>query len=95
MGIDALVTRVHEYARIDPQLVAIFREAEVPLVNSDSAGIVMKGNIAYADRDRLDEAVRSWEEGQKEYRREKKEQLLEDIFREYRSERGKEMKKGG
>jgi hypothetical protein len=39
--------------------------------------------------------VRSWEEEQREYRREKKEQLLEDIFQEYRSERGKEMKKGG
>jgi hypothetical protein len=94
-GIDALVIRASESARVDPQLSAMFREAEVPLVDSESAGIVMKGTIAYADRDRLDEAVRSWEEEQREYRREKKEQLLEDIFQEYRSERGKEMKKGG
>ena len=94
-GIDALVARTPESARIDPQLSAIFRESDVPLVNSDAAGIVMKGTMAYADRDRLDEAIRTWEEEQKEYKREKKEQLLVDIFREYRTERGKEMKKGG
>ncbi|NYT16924.1 MAG: DUF460 domain-containing protein [Methanomicrobiales archaeon] len=94
-GIDALVVRTAESTRIDPQLVAIFRESDVPLVSSESAGVVMKGNMAYADRDRLDEAIRSWEEGQKEYDREKKEKLLVDIFKEYRTERGKEMKKGG
>jgi hypothetical protein len=89
------VVRTPESTRIDPQLVAIFRESDVPLVSSESAGVVMKGNMAYADRDRLDEAIRSWEEGQKVYEREKKEQLLVDIFQEYRTERGKEMKKGG
>jgi predicted RNase H-like nuclease (RuvC/YqgF family) len=94
-GIDALVARTPESTRIDPQLVAIFRESDVPLVSSESAGVVMKGNMAYADRDRLDEAIRSWEEEQKEYDREKKEKLLVDIFKEYRTERGKEMKKGG
>jgi len=94
-SIDALVVRTPESTRIDPQLVAIFRESDVPLVSSESAGVVMKGNMAYADRDRLDEAIRSWEEGQKAYEREKKEQLLVDIFKEYRTERGKEMKKGG
>jgi len=94
-SIDALVVRTPESTRIDPQLVAIFRESDVPLVSSESAGVVMKGNMAYADRDRLDEAIRSWEEGQKEYERDKKEQLLVDIFQEYRTERGKEMKKGG
>ncbi|MCG7854401.1 MAG: DUF460 domain-containing protein, partial [Methanoregulaceae archaeon] len=75
-GIDALVVRTPESTRIDPQLVAIFRESDVPLVSSESAGVVMKGNMAYADRDRLDEAIRSWEEEQKEYDREKKEKLL-------------------
>jgi len=94
-GIDALVVRTAESTRIDPQLVAIFRESDVPLVSSESAGVVMRGNMAYADRDRLDEAIRSWEEEQKEYDREKKEKLLVDIFKEYRTERGKEMKKGG
>jgi predicted RNase H-like nuclease (RuvC/YqgF family) len=94
-GIDALVVRTPESTRIDPQLAAIFRESDVPLVSSESAGIIMKGNMAYADRDRLDEAIRSWEEGRKAYEREKKEQLLVDIFKEYRTERGKEMKKSG
>jgi hypothetical protein len=94
-GIDALVVRSPGTSRIDPQLAAIFREADVPLVTADSAGVTMKGGMAYADREGLDEAIRKWEEEQREYEREKKEQLLEDIFKEYRTERGKEMRKSG
>jgi hypothetical protein len=94
-GIDALVVRSPGTSRIDPQLAAIFREADVPLVTADSAGVTMKSGMAYADREGLDEAIRKWEEEQREYEREKKEQLLEDIFKEYRTERGKEMRKSG
>ena len=38
----------------------------------------MKGGMSYADRSRLDAAVQIWEEEQREYEREKKENLLED-----------------
>jgi predicted RNase H-like nuclease (RuvC/YqgF family) len=55
----------------------------------------MTGGIAYISRDDLDASLKVWEEGQKEYERAKKESLLEDIFREYRTERGKEVKKVG
>lgn len=94
-GIDALVVRSPGTSRIDPQLAGIFRDADLPLVTADSAGVTLKGGMAYADRDRLDEAIRKWEEEQRGYEREKKEQLLEDIFKEYRTERGKEMRKSG
>lgn len=93
--IEALVIRSSGTARIDPQLEDIFREADIPLIKSESAGMIMKGGMAYADRSRLDAAVQIWEEEQREYEREKKENLLEDIFREYKTERGKEMRKGG
>ncbi|MDD1707327.1 MAG: DUF460 domain-containing protein [Methanoregulaceae archaeon] len=94
-GIDALVVRSPGTSGIDPQLASIFREADVPLVTADAVGVTMKGRIAYATRDCMDEAIRIWEEEQRGYELEKKEQLLEDIFKEYRTERGKEMKKGG
>jgi len=51
--------------------------------------------MVIADRARLDAALQVWEDGQREYEREKKARLLEDIYREYRTERGKEMKKVG
>jgi predicted RNase H-like nuclease (RuvC/YqgF family) len=94
-GIDAVIVKIGAASRIDPQLEAIFREAGIPLLVSAVVGMVMAGGIAYADRDLLEAAIIRWEEGQKEYERKKKEQLIEDIFREYRTERGKEVKKVG
>jgi hypothetical protein len=94
-GIDGLVARMPSAARFDPQLETIFREAAVPLLSAEAAGAVMKGGMVIADRARLDAALQVWEDGQREYEREKKARLLEDIYREYRTERGKEMKKVG
>jgi len=55
----------------------------------------MKAGTATAERDKLDTAIRTWEEEQRAYEREKKTLLVEEIYREYRTERGKEMKKVG
>jgi predicted RNase H-like nuclease (RuvC/YqgF family) len=94
-GIDAVIVKIGAASRIDPQLEAIFREAGMPLLASDSVGVAIVGGVVYADRDLLEAAIITWDEGQKEYERKKKEQLIEDIFREYRTERGKEVKKIG
>jgi len=95
LGIESLVVKTGESSRIDPHLEAVFREADIPLLAAVGMDVVMIGGIAYISRDDLDSAMRVWEEGQKEYERAKKESLLEDIFREYRTERGKEVKKVG
>jgi predicted RNase H-like nuclease (RuvC/YqgF family) len=95
IGIDALIVKTGGSTRIDPQLEAVFREADIPLLDSVDMEVFVTGGIACADRDHLEAAVRAWEEGQKEYERTKKEKLIEDIFREYRMERGKEVKKVG
>jgi predicted RNase H-like nuclease (RuvC/YqgF family) len=94
-GIDALIVKTGGPTRIDPHLEAVFREAGIPLLASADVKVIMTGGIAYADRDHLEAAFRSWEKGQKEYERTMKEKLIEDIFREYRTERGKEVKKVG
>jgi predicted RNase H-like nuclease (RuvC/YqgF family) len=39
--------------------------------------------------------MREWKESQERYEREKKGQLVQKIFEEYRTERGREMKKVG
>jgi predicted RNase H-like nuclease (RuvC/YqgF family) len=95
LGIESLIVKTGESSRIDPHLVTVFREADIPLLASGGMDVVMTGGIACISRDDLDSALRVWEEGQKEYERAKKESLLEDIFREYRTERGKEVKKVG
>ena len=94
-GIGGLVARMPERARFDPQLEAIFREASVPLLSAEASGAVMRGGAVTADWDRLDAAIRVWEDEQREFELLKKAQLLEEIYREYRTERGKEMKKVG
>ena len=95
LGIESLVVKTGRPNRIDPHLEAVFREAGIPLLATVEMEVVMTGGIAYISRDDLDSALRAWEEGQKEYERAKKQTLLEDIFREYRTEIGKEVKKVG
>jgi len=94
-GIGGLVAKLPPGARFDPQLEAIFREASVPLLSAESAGAVMRGGTVTAERGRLDTAIRRWEEEQRAFERERKAELLDEIYREYRTERGKEMKKVG
>jgi predicted RNase H-like nuclease (RuvC/YqgF family) len=94
-GIGGLVARMPRQSRFDPQLEAIFREASVPLLSAEASGAVMRGGVVTAEKSRLDAAIGTWEDQQREYEREKKAQLLEEIYREYRTERGKEMKKVG
>jgi hypothetical protein len=94
-GIGGLVAKLPPGARFDPQLEGIFREASVPLLSAESAGAVMRGGAVTAERGRLDTAIRIWEEEQRAFEREKKAELLDEIYREYRTERGKEMKKVG
>jgi hypothetical protein len=75
--------------------VAIFREHQLPLVPSWEVNASMKGDQGTAGREQLRAALERWEAGQKEYEREEKARMLEHIFQEYVSERGREMKKVG
>ena len=81
--------------KMDPQLVQVCRELALPLLSGEETGAVMKGGIVLAERVKVDVALLRWETGQEEYRREKKKDLLEGIFQEYRSERGKEVRRHG
>jgi hypothetical protein len=94
-GIGGLLAKMPRSARFDPQLEAIFREASVPLLSAEAAGAVIRSGVVTAERGRLDAVMRVWEEEQREYELEKKAALLEEIYREYRTERGKEMKNVG
>jgi predicted RNase H-like nuclease (RuvC/YqgF family) len=94
-GIRGLIVAAGPAGDPDPQLVAACRELPLPLLPEAKTGLRLKGKAGSADPVALAEAFRQWEEGQKEREREEKKAMVEYIFREYRTEREKEVRKGG
>jgi predicted RNase H-like nuclease (RuvC/YqgF family) len=94
-GIRALIVGKESPEELDPQLVMAFREVELPLLHDHTLKAEIRGRTGAARSEALEEAIREWEEGQREYRREKDAERLEYLFKEYRSEREKEVRRGG
>jgi len=92
MGVRALVVGGEPP---DPHLVRVARDAGLPLLPADAVRPEIRGRTGAAKTDALEDAVGEWEEEQKEYRREKETERLEYLFKEYRSEREKEVRRGG
>ena len=78
-----------------PQLPHAFREVGLPLLSMTETGSQVRGKQGLCSKDLLDAALVRWQRGQEEREREKKTEMIEHIFKEYKSERGKEVKKGG
>jgi len=55
----------------------------------------VKGKIGLVPKEALDAALARWKGEQEQREREKKSAMVEHIFKEYKSERGKEVRKGG
>ncbi|NMB79251.1 MAG: DUF460 domain-containing protein [Methanomicrobiales archaeon] len=79
----------------DPQLPPAFREAGLPLLSMGETGAQVRGKQGLCAKEKLDHALARWQEGQVQREREKKTEMIEHIFKEYKSERGKVVKKGG
>ncbi|MDD1653526.1 MAG: DUF460 domain-containing protein [Methanomicrobiales archaeon] len=94
-GVRALITAAGGPQDPDPQLLAACRELPLPLLPEVAVGVRLKGKGGSVDPGALEGALRQWEEGQKEREREQKKAMVEYIFREYRTEREKEVRKGG
>jgi uncharacterized protein len=94
-GVWALIVGRDGPEDLDPQLVGAFRDADLPLIPDNAVGADIKGKTGAARTAAIESAVRDWEESQKEYRREKEAERLEYLFKEYRSEREKEVRRGG
>jgi predicted RNase H-like nuclease (RuvC/YqgF family) len=95
LGILGLVIGDEESIPEDPLFLEPFHEFNIPLLNGEDVDARVKGKQGSADKKMVDNALSDWEERQKTYEIEKKAKMLEHIFKEYRSERGKEMKKVG
>ncbi len=79
----------------DPQILPAFREAGIPLLTDTAAGVQVRGRVGLAAKDQIETALARWQDGQAQFLREKKSSQIEHMFKEYKSERGKEVKKGG
>jgi predicted RNase H-like nuclease (RuvC/YqgF family) len=79
----------------DPNFREAFLESGLPLLLLPKEDVIVKGKQGLAQRESVHIAITDWEESEKEYDRGKKASMIEDIYREYRTERGKEMKKVG
>ncbi len=95
LGVKAVVLAADTLARSDPQMLPLFREADIALLSDRDAGVQVRGKQGLAGKESLDSALGKWKGQQEEHEREKKSDLIEHIFKEYKSERGKEVKKGG
>lgn len=79
----------------DPHLVRVAREANLPLLPAATVNPDLRGRTGAAKTAAVEEAMREWEEEQKVFRREQEAERVEYLFKEYRSEREKEVRRGG
>jgi hypothetical protein len=95
MRVKAIIAGAAVLAGSDPLLIPSFREAGVPLLTDKEAGVQIRGKQGLCGKETLDQAMVRWQGEQVQHEREKKTELIEHIFKEYKSERGKEVKKSG
>ena len=93
--IKAVVTGAAVLAESDPRIPLIFRELGVPLISDKDAGVQVRGKQGLCGKETLETALLHWQEMQDQHEREKKSEMIEHIFKEYKSERGKEVRKSG
>ncbi len=79
----------------DDRLLAAFRECGVPLLSREGMEVAVRGRTGTVRKAALDAVLTAWEEAQAEYARRKKTEMVESIFKEYRSERKREVKRHG
>jgi predicted RNase H-like nuclease (RuvC/YqgF family) len=93
--IKTVVTGATVLAESDPQILPVFREWGLPLISDKDAGVQVRGKRGLCGKETLESALIHWQEKQAQHEREKKSEMIEHIFKEYKSERGKEVRKSG
>jgi predicted RNase H-like nuclease (RuvC/YqgF family) len=93
--VGAVITGAGALAEGDPQMIRAFREAGIPLLSDKDASVQVRGKQGLAGKKMFEKALERWQEDQVHHEREKKSEMIEHIFKEYKSERGKEVRKSG
>lgn len=79
----------------DPHLVAEALTSGLPLVPAGMVGLRMAGRIGTVEEERLVAALEAWTGRVEAHEREKKASMLNQVFKEYRTEREKEVRRRG
>jgi hypothetical protein len=95
INIKAVVCSSAALAQSDPLILPVFREAKIPLISDTDSGVQVRGKRGLCGKETLEGALLCWQEAQVQHEREKKSEMIEHIFKEYKSERGKEVRKSG
>jgi predicted RNase H-like nuclease (RuvC/YqgF family) len=93
--IRAVITGAVALADSDPQMIRAFQESGIPLLSDKDASVQVRGKQGLAGKEPFEKALERWQEEQSHHEREKKSEMIEHIFKEYKSERGKEVRKSG
>ena len=94
-GVGAVILSASALPEIDPQMAPAFREFGLPLLSDKEAGVQVRGKQGLAGKESLDSSLSRWRDEQALHEREKKSAMIEHIFKEYKSERGKEVRRSG
>jgi predicted RNase H-like nuclease (RuvC/YqgF family) len=95
LGVRALLVGADPPARVDPLLIDTSREEEIPVVPAPPGTVQIKGPAGTVARDVVANGMDAWEMAQRREKTEKKKAMVEYLFKEYRAEREKEVRKGG
>jgi predicted RNase H-like nuclease (RuvC/YqgF family) len=95
LGVRAVLVGVTPPARIDPLLLDTSREEEIPVFPAPEGSLQVRGPVGSVARETVEEGLRAWGEAREKEKTEKKKAMVEYLFREYRTEREKEVRKGG
>ena len=79
----------------DERLKSACLERGMVLLHPKAVGLEVRGPVGSADAARIKAAEEAWQKEMADYERGKKSEMIESIFREYRSEREREVKRDG
>lgn len=95
LGVKAVLVGLDPPARMDPLLRDTSREEEIPVLPVPRGEVQVRGPAGSVPRVLVEDGLRDWEEERERERSEKKKAMVEYLFKEYRTEREKEVRKGG
>jgi len=95
LGVLALLVGTSPPPRVDPLLLDTSREEEMPVLPASRREVQVRGPAGSVARELVEEGIRAWGEAREKEKTEKKKAMVEYLFREYRTEREKEVRKGG
>jgi predicted RNase H-like nuclease (RuvC/YqgF family) len=95
LGVKALLVGVKPPSQVDPLLIDTSREEEIPVFPAPQGNVQVRGPVGSVARDLVEDGMGAWEEAQQREETERKKSMVEYLFKEYRTEREKEVRKGG